>query len=188
MKQMRIQMLSFLWIIKGLRTQIYQRLRMIAITKTVKFSYHSFQTFKKVLQTCHPVAKAESKARVPEWTWLIADKHNFPTQRILLRHEIMHQLIIKQTLMRAYKSIQVICSWIKRISSMTPWPKRWIQGKALIWTKERRTTRSIAKKSTLIIRIVQIQIANIHMVKGKTFIRLMVIRFKMILKLLIHRQ
>ena len=186
MKQMQIQMRSFLWIIKGLRT-LYQRLRTRAITKMEKYSYHSFRTFKKVLLTCHLVAKVELMAREPEWTWLlIADKHNFPTIKILWKHEIMHQLIIKQTLMRVYKSILVICSWIKRISSMTPWPRRWIRDKVLIWIKERRTTRSTAKKSRLMRRLVQI--ANEHLLKGKTFCQLMVIRFKTIPKLLILPQ
>lgn len=186
MKRMRIQMRSFLWIIKGQWTPIYQRLRTIAITKMVRFSYPSFQTFKKVSPTCPQVAKVELKAKQPEWTWLTAGKRNSPTQRILLKHETTHQLIIKQTSMRAFKSILVICNWIKRISSMTPWLRRWIRDKALTWTKERRTTRSTAKKSKLMRRLVQI--ANELMLKEKTFCQLMDIRLKTIPRLLILRQ
>ena len=174
MKQMKIQMQSFLWIIKGLRTPIYQRLRTIAITKTVRFSYLSFQMFKKAWPTCHLVAKVELITNQPEWTWQIADKHNFQTQRILLKQEIMHQLIIKQMLMQVYKSILVICNWIKQISSTTPWLRRWIRDKATTWTKERRTTRNIAKKLPM---CQPVQIAN-EILKVKTFSRLIIIQFK----------
>ena len=185
MKQMQIQMRSFLWIIKGQRKPIYPRLRTKAITTMVRFSYHSFQTFKKALRTCHLAAKAELTANPPEWTWLIADKHNLQTQRILLKQEITYQLIIKQTLMQAYKSILVICNWIKRISSTTPWLRRWIRDKALIWIKGRRTTRNIAKRSRMVRLLVQI--ANDRL-KRRTFFRLMVTRLKTIPKLLIlHR-
>ena len=182
---MQIRMRSFLWIIKGLRTQIYQRLRTKATPKMVKFSCRSSPTFKKVLQTCHLVAKVESIINQPEWTWQIADKRNFQTQRILLKHETMHQLIIKQTSMQAYKSILAICSWTKRISSTTPWLKRWTRDKATTWIKERRTTRSTARKCKTMHQLVQL--AN-EMSKAKTFFRLMGTRFKMILKLLILRQ
>lgn len=185
MKQMQIQMRSFLWIIKGQWKAIYQRLQTKAITTMVRFSYHSFQTFKKVLQTCHLVAKVELTANPPEWTWLTADKHNLQTQRILLKQEITHQLIIKQTLMQAYKSILVICNWIKQISSTTLWLRRWIRDKALIWIKGRRTTRNIAKRSRMVRLLVQI--ANDRL-KRRTFFRLMVTRLKTIPKLLIlHR-
>ena len=185
MKQMQIQMRSFLWIIKGQRKPIYQRLRTKAIITMVRFSYHSSQTFKKVLQTCHLVAKVELIANPPEWTWLIADKHNLQTRRILLKQEITYQLIIKQMLMQAYKSILVICNWIKQISSTTPWLKRWIRDKALIWTKERRTTQNIAKRFKMVRLLVQI--ANDRL-KLKTFFRLMVTRLKTIPNLLILHQ
>lgn len=186
MKRMRIQMRSSLWIIKGQRTPIYQRLRTIAITKMVRFSYPSFQTFKKVSPTCPPEAKVELRAKQPEWTWLTAGKRNSPTPRILLKHETTHQLIIKQTSMQAFKSILVICNWIKRISSMTPWLRRWIRDKALTWTKGRRTTQNIAKRSRIMRLLVQI--ANDRLKGIITFFRLMATRLKTIPKLLIlHR-
>ena len=186
MKQMQIQMRSFLWIIKGQWKAIYQRLQTKAITTMVRFSYHSFQTFKKALQTCHLAAKAELTANPPEWTWPIADKHNLQTQRILLKQEITYQLIIKQTLMQAYKSILVICNWIKRISSTTPWLRRWIRDKALTWTKGRRTTQNIAKRSRIMRLLVQI--ANDRLKGIITSFRLMATRLKTIPKLLIlHR-
>ena len=69
---------------------------------------------------------------------------------------------------------------------MTPWLRRWIRDKALTWTKERRITRSTAKKSKLMRRLVQI--ANELMLKEKTFCQLMDIRLKTIPRLLILRQ
>lgn len=172
---MQIQMQLFLWIIKGLQTPIYQRLQTIAITKMVRFSYLSFQTFKKAWPTCHLEAKVESTTNQQEWIWPTADKHNCQIQRILLKQGITHQLIIKQTSITVYRSILVTCNWIKQISFMTPWLRRWIPDKAITWIRERRTTQSIVK--TLLIMCRLVQIAN-EMLKGKTFCLLIITRFR----------